>query len=209
MKCLQKIILAVFAGLLVANPVAAQNTEGQVDFTPFVGVLIPLSDVVESGALATGSEAAKHEVDFLIGGKLTYWFQSEWGIGLELLYAPNAIESDAFGIPGTVDAQFFNLNARLVYDFGKDPTKPAFLLTGGLGFFATSYDDPLDMTTGGMGLLGLGLTIPVAEALALRIDLSDYITVTRWEIPGGGKTDKILQNDITLTAGLTFSFNKD
>ena len=138
MKRLKIIILVAFMSLMVVSFANAQNTEGQVDLTPYIGVLIPIADVVESGALASGSAAAKHEVDLLIGGKLTYWFRPQWGIGIELMYAPNAIESDAFNIPGSVDAQFFNLNGRLVYDFGKDPAKPAFLLTGGLGFFATT-----------------------------------------------------------------------
>ncbi len=207
MTCVQKIAMAAVACLMIVQTTAAQNQEGQIDITPFIGVLVPTNDVVESNAFSAGSEAAKHEVDLMPGGKLTYWFRSEWGVELELLYAPNAIESNAFNIPGTVDAQFLTLSGRLVYDFGTDPAKPAFLLTGGLGFFATTYDDPLDMTTGGMGLVGLGLRIPLSEAIAFRVDLTDYITTARWEIPGGGKTDKLLQNDLTVTGGLTFSFN--
>ena len=207
MKRLQKVAMWTVAGLMMIQTVAAQNEEGQIDLTPFIGVLIPTADVVESGALSTGSPAAKHEVELMLGGKLTYWFRSQWGLEFELLYAPNAIESDAFGIPGTVGAKFLTVSGRLVYDFGSDPARPAFLLTGGLGFFATDYDNPLDMTTGGMGLVGLGLRIPLSNAIALRLDLSDYITTTRWEIPGGGETDKLLQNDITITGGLTLSLN--
>ncbi len=206
MNRLHKTVLMITAGLLIGHTALAQSKQGQVDVTPFIGVLIPTADIVKSGALAAGSPAARHEVDLMLGGKLTYWFRNEWGIGLEVLYAPNnAIESDAFNVPGTVDAKFLTVGGRLVYDFVKDPAKPAWLLTGGLGLFATDYNNPLDMTTGGMGQLGLGLRIPFSKALALRFDLTDYMTFTRWEIPAGGKTDRVFQNDITITGGLTFS----
>lgn len=205
MNRVQKTVLMLVAGLFIGHSALAQSKQGQLDLTPFIGVLIPTADVVKSGALAAGSSAAKHEVDLMLGGKLTYWFRNEWGVGLEVLYAPNAIESAAFNVPGTVDAKFLTISGRLVYDFGTDPAKPAWLLTGGLGLFTTDYDNPLDMTAGGMGLLGIGLRIPLGEALALRFDLSDYMTFTRWEIPAGGKTDRVFQNDITITGGLTFS----
>ncbi len=171
------------------------------------GVYIPLADVVEAGAVSPASPAAGHEIDLMVGGRLTYWFQSEMGLEVEAMYADNALESDAFGIPGTVDADFLAASLRLVYDFGSDPARPSVLLTGGLGFFATSYDAPLDMTTGGMGLVGLGFRIPFGTAVAFRFDVSDYLTTTEWEL-NGAKTDQLLQNDIALTGGLTFSLGR-
>lgn len=198
------LLMGAFVALL-ASPAAAQSKYA-LDFTPHVGVLAPLSDVVEAGAFSAGSPAAAHDVNLLLGGMLTYWWAQEWGIELGVMYAPNSIESEAFGIPGTIDASFLTVTGRLVYDFGQNPAKPAVLLTGGLGFFATDYDDPLSMKTGGLGLVGLGLRIPISARIALRVDLDDYITTTNWELPAGGETDKLLQNDLTIKGGLTFSF---
>jgi hypothetical protein len=205
---LSTIVLALATGLFGVHAATAQNQQGRFEITPFIGVYIPLADVVESGAITPTSTAARHEVDLMVGGKLTYWFQSQMGVEAELLYAPNALESEPFGIAGPVDAEFLAVTARLVYDFGGDPARPSILLTGGLGFFATSYDDPLDMTTGGLGLVGLGLRIPLGTVLAIRFDVSDYLTTTEWELTDGGKTDPLLQNDLTITGGLTLSLGR-
>ncbi len=200
-------ILLSVLGLLLVAPAAGQSKHAW-DFTPNLGVMAPLSNVVDAGAIGTGTPAAEHNVDFLLGGLLTYWWAPEWAVELGVMYAPNGIDSEAFSVPGTVDATFLSVSGRLVYDFGQNPEKPAFLLTGGLGFFATDYDEPLDMITGGMGLVGLGLKIPLSPKLALRLDLLDYMTTTNWELDGGGETDKLLQHDLTVKGGLSFSFGK-
>lgn len=206
MRNISSIVWALVICLSGVNAAAAQN-RGQVDVTPFVGVYIPLADVVEAGAVSPASPAASHQVDLMVGGKLTYWFLSAMGVEAEAMYAPNALESDAFGIPGTVEADFLAISLRLVYDFGNDPARPSVLLTGGMGFYATSYGSPLDMTTGGMGLVSLGFRIPFGTVVALRLDVSDYLTTTEWEL-NDGKTDQLLQNDIALTGGLTFSLGR-
>ena len=206
MKSIKTAVLTIALCLAFMAPAVAQKHA--IDFTPHLGVMLPLADVVEAGALSTGSPAASHNVDLLFGGLLTYWWAPNWGVELGVMVAPNAIESDAFGVPGEVDAQFLSVSGRLVYDFGMNAAKPAFLLTGGLGFFATDYDNPLDMTTGGMGLVGLGLRIPISTKVGVRIEVTDYITTTNWELAGGGETDKLLQNDLTIKGGLTFSFGK-
>ena len=206
MKAIKTTLLIALAGLLVL-PAAAQ-TKRSLDFTPHIGLMAPLANVVDAGAIATGSPAAAHNLDFLLGGMLTYWWAPDWGVELGVMFAPNSIDSETFGVPDAVDAQFFTISGRLVYDFGQNPTKPAFMLTGGLGAFFTDYDDPLSMKTGGMGLVSLGLRIPISNSVALRIDLTDYLTTTNWELGNGSETDKLLQNDLTVKGGLTFSFGQ-
>ena len=208
MKNLMKTALLVSVVSLLFLNVATAQTKQSIDFTPHVGLMAPLANVVDAGAITTGSLAAKHKLDLLLGGLLTYWWAPEWGVELGVLYAQNALESKAFSIPGSVDATFLSVSGRLVYDFGQNPAEPAVLLTGGLGFFVTDYDAPLSMITGGMGLVGLGLRIPISTNLAVRIDVTDYLTTTNWELDAGGETDKLLQNDLTINGGLTFSFGK-
>ncbi|MDZ4698574.1 MAG: hypothetical protein SH809_02605 [Rhodothermales bacterium] len=196
-----KNILILCAVLFSATaPAIAQDYRGRLDLTPFVGALVPMNDVVKAGALATGAPAAKHQVDLLFGGKLTYWFGEAIGIEADIALAPNALESDALGIPGSVDARFFAANARIVQVFARDNASPALLLSGGIGFFATSYDE-LDMTTGGLGVLGIGFRLPIG-GFALQLEAEDFISTTRWELPDGDHTDKIMQNDIRLSVGL-------
>ena len=202
------VAITCLAGLGASFTASAQNQRGQFDLmVPSIGVMLPLADVVESGAISATAPAAKHELSGTFAARLTYWFRSEWGAELELMFSPSALESDAFGIPGTVDAQFIVLSGRLVYDFRQAHDRPGFLLTGGLGFFATSYNE-LEMTTGGLGLITIGYRIPLDNALSLRIDLTDYITTTNWELSDGSETDQLLQNDLTLSLGLTISLNK-
>ena len=208
MNSIKLVPLVAALSLITLSPASAQTTKHAWDFTPHLGVMIPLADVVDAGAISAASPAASHNVDLLLGGMLTYWWAPEWGVELGAMFAPNAIESDAFSVPGDVDAQFLTVSGRLVYDFGQNSAKPAFLLTGGLGFFVTNYDSPLDMITGGMGLVGLGFRIPISTKVGVRIDVTDYLTTTNWELTGGGETDKLLQNDITIKGGLTFSFGK-
>lgn len=204
MKYLRFASLVVVCCLAISITASAQKKS--VALTPYIGVMVPLGDVVRADAIAAGSPVAEHNIDLLFGGELSYWWSQKWGAELGVMYAPNAIDSDAFGVPGKVDATFLTVSARLLYDFGNDPTKPSFFLSSGLGFFVTNYDAPLDMTTGGMGLLGLGLNIPMSSAVAVRIDVTDYLTATNWELSGGGETSKLLQNDLTVKGGLTFSF---
>ena len=193
--------------LLLLNPALAQ-TKRSVDFTPHVGWMTPLSDVVEAGDITTGSPAAAHGNDLMFGGLLTFWWSPAWAFELGGMYAPNAIGSDAFSIPGEVDTEFISASARLVYDFGQNPSKPAVMLTGGLGAFFTTYDAPLDMTTGGMGLVSLGLRIPITTGFGIRLDVTDYMTFTNWDRGDGSETDRVWQNDLTFKGGLVFSFGK-
>ena len=203
------IMMCCMGSLLMVQTTSAQNWQKRSwALTPSVGVMFPLADVVDSGALSAGSPAASHNTGFLLGGKLDYWWSQHCGVGLELMYAPNEIDSEAFLVPGTVDATFWTLSARFHYDIGSDPTKTSVILSGGVGLFFTEYDNPLDMTTGGKGLIGIGLNIPFSSALALRFDLTDYFSTTNWELAGGGETDKLLQNDLTIKGGLTFSFGR-
>ena len=207
MNSIKHAIFVSALGLLLLNTAQAQ-TKHSIDFTPHFGVMVPLANVVDAGAISSGSPAAKHNTDLLLGGLLTFWWSPEWAVEFGAMYAPNAIESDAFSVPGEVDAQFLTVSGRLVYDFGQNPARPAFMLTGGLGAFFTDYDSPLSMKTGAMGLVSLALRIPITTKVGVRIDLTDYISTTNWELAGGGETDKLLQNDITIKGGLTFSFGK-
>jgi hypothetical protein len=196
-----KKILIFFAMIACATAsVSAQDYRGRLDLTPFVGALVPVNEVVKAGALGTGAPAAKHQVDLIFGGKLTYWFGDAIGVEADIAMAPNALESDAFGIPGSVDARFITANARIVQVFARDNASPALLLSGGVGFFATSYDE-LDMSTGGLGVLGIGVRLPIG-GLALQLEAEDFISTTRWELPDGDHTDKTMQNDIRLSVGL-------
>ncbi len=196
-----KNILLLCAMLACATAsVSAQDYRGRLDLTPYIGAFVPANDVVKSGALATGSPAAKHQVDLLFGGKLTYWFGEAIGVEADVAVAPNALESEAFGVPGSVDARFIAADLRIVQVFARDNASPALLLSGGIGFMATSYDE-LDMTTGGLGVLGIGFRLPIG-ALALQLEAEDFISTTRWELPDGDHTDKVMQNDIRLSIGL-------
>ena len=208
MKKTYVLTLICMISLGFAGAAHAQNQQGQLDLMiPSVGAMLPLSDVVDSGDLGTNAPSGKHDFSVLFGSRLTYWFIPEMGAELELLFSPSALDGAPFSAPEDIDAQFFALNGRLVYAFGGDTRGTAFLLTGGLGIYATNYSD-YEMTTGGMGVVAIGVRIPMDNALSVRIDLSNYMTTTNWELPAGSETDKILQHDLSLSVGLTINLNK-
>jgi hypothetical protein len=179
------------------SPAAAQR---RLDLTPYLGVLVPTNDIVAAGGVSTGSPAAGHGADLVFGGRLTYWFDEAIGLEADVSLAPNALSSDAFGVAGSVDARFFSVNARLVQVFARDPGSPALRLTGGLGFIATSYDE-LEMTTGGLGVLGIGFRLPIG-GLALQLDAEDHISTAEWRLADGEKTNREMQNDLRFSLGL-------
>ena len=208
MKKIYVLILICVIGLGTSGIVNAQNRQGQLDLMiPSVSAMLPLSNVVNSGDLGVNAPSGKHDFSVMFGSRLTYWFISEMGAELELLFAPSALEAAPFNAPEDIDAQFFAVNARLVYAFGVDSQRPAFLLTGGLGLYATNYSD-YEMTTGGLGVIAIGVRFPMDNALAFRMDLSNYMTTTNWELSSGSETDKILQHDLTLSVGLSIHLNK-
>lgn len=208
MKTTYVLLLICMISLGSVREIYAQNQQGQVDLLiPSVGALVPLSNVVDSGDLGPNSPAGGHDLSVLFGSRLTYWFIPEMGAELELLFSPSALDGAPFNAASDIDAQFFALSGRLVYAFGSDSRRPAFLLTGGLGLWATNYED-YEMTTGGMGVVAIGVRIPMDNALAFRIDLSDYMTTTNWELPPDSETDKILQHDLSLSVGLTITLNR-
>lgn len=206
-KVFTLLIVLVFA-LCSAHSGSAQNQQGQWDLMiPSVSALMPLSNVLDENAFGTGAPAGQHELSAMFGARLTYWFVPHMATELEFLFAPTALDNAPFGLPGTNDTQFFALNARLVHAFNSRPGRPYLLLTGGLGVWATNYAD-YDMITGAMGVLALGLRVPLDNSLSFRLDLSDYITTINWELSGGEETNKILQNDLALTAGFTITLNR-
>ena len=95
-----KNILILCAMLACAtSSVSAQDYRGRLDLTPYIGALVPANEVVKSGALATGSPAAKHQVDLLFGGKLTYWFGEAIGVEADVAVAPNALTRSVSRLP--------------------------------------------------------------------------------------------------------------
>ena len=208
---MKKAYILLCAGLfsvLVVYDGFAQNQQGQWDLTvPSISALLPLSNVVDDNAFGTGTRSGQHELSAMFGARITYWFAAHMGAELEVLFAPSALENTPFGISGTNDAQFFALDARLVHAFGGDGSRLHFLLTGGLGIWATSYAD-YDMTTGGMGVIAVGLRTRLDRSLSFRLDLSNYLTTINWENTVGVETDKIIQHDLALTAGFIMTLNK-
>lgn len=202
------LLVACLVSLGTIESSSAQNQSGQWDLMiPSVSALVPLSNVLDENALGTGAASGQHELSAMFGGRLTYWFVPHMAAELEFLFAPSALENAPFGIAGTNDAQFFAINARLVHTFNSKRGRPYFLLTGGLGIWATNYAD-YEMITGAMGVLALGFHVPLDNALSFRLDLSDYLTTINWELSGENKTDRILQNDLALTAGFIITLNK-
>lgn len=203
---MKRLLFCCILLLALTGVAEAQYGRGRLDLTPYAGVLIPTSDVVKAGDVASGAPAAAHEVNFLVGGKLTYWFAEDIGLEADVAFAPNALESDAFGIPGTVDARFLFVDLRIVQAFQRAVGKPTLLLSGGIGLVGTSYDQ-LDMTAGGLGVLGIGVRLPLG-GVALQIEAEDYISTTRWELRDGSKTDRSLQNDLRFSAGLVIPLRR-
>lgn len=210
------VCFCAFAGLLMAAPASAQV---QVDLTPYAGVYLPVSDLIEETFvdpdLGTIDGAVSHKTGLLFGGRANFWFPSGFGLEANFAYALSDVEvsGEVGGVTGSVDldASAWVAAGKAAYRFTPQMGAAPYYIyvKGGIAFIGHTGDawEDVDGTTDIGGVLGIGVAIDVSEMVAISLDAEDYIYSAKFgEDPD--ETDSKLQNDLVLTGGLVIKLGR-
>jgi hypothetical protein len=189
----------------------------QVEVAPFLGVVAPLSNVVEEEDPLFGEFTANHAVGPVFGGRVTVWFTDRLGVEGQAAYALSdgeveqngaSVECADAGLPDDcLDASIFFGAAKLLYRLGDPAAQLSAHLGGGPAVISRSGNayDTFAIEEGKTdigGAVNLGVSFRVAPRLSIRVDAEDYISSAKFTDSFGVETDSKLQNDLTVTAGL-------
>ncbi|MDX1567728.1 MAG: outer membrane beta-barrel protein [Longimicrobiales bacterium] len=211
------VLLLLLLGVGGATPLDAQTSDGRFEVTPRVGVHIPLADRIRStgtgGGGSTSELVIEQEVGPVIGAGLTAWLTESWGVEGSLGYSVSNLRVTVDGAPppgdGEADAALWSGTVGAVFrrTLGN---RTSLRLMGGLMILdhadrggSTTWEGTRGTTDLG-GFLGAGVHIGLSDRTAFGIDARDYVFPAQFEGIGIGSTDRRLQNDLVLTAGLTF-----
>jgi len=185
---------------LFAAPALADGAS--VDLTPSVGYFNPTQNNLDEVIPGLGSVTAKHATGNAFGGRIDVWLNEHFALeGTGYMTTGSSLDGQAFGVAGSVDADFFYGTARALVGVGD---KARLLLSAGLGFVNSAYDsNGIEDGSIMVGVLGVGASIPVGNSVSLRFDLDNYIYNMYWEFDGVQSADQ-LQQDIVAAVGLTF-----
>jgi hypothetical protein len=192
-----------------------------VEVAPFVGMVVPLSNVIEQEDPLFGELAGGHEVGPMFGGRVILWFTDRLGLEGHAAYALSDGEAEQNGQPADcadaglpddcLDASIFFGAAKLLYRLGSPDAEVSAHLGGGPAVISRSgnaYDGFEEGRTDIGGIVNLGISFRVAPRVSIRVDVEDYISSAKFTDSLGDETDSKLQNDLTLTAGVQFAVSR-
>ena len=211
--------------LLAGGPtLALGQTDSPFALTPVIGLYLPAGDLVShqdvpnpSAGEPTRILSMSQKTGWTLGVRGLGELSEEWSLEVEFLYTRSEIEAAGFvppdGFPRiSLQTRVFTLSAIGLYQIFAAPFTPLSIhLAGGLGVInrdgefydegAGLFEESLDGGTDVTFVLGGGIRYGLSSRLSLRLDLRDYISSYRQELPGGD-LDSEGQNDILVTAGL-------
>ncbi len=177
------------------------NGNTKFEITAFAGGALFVSDLADRIVVYPGAEGInqpKMDNGVVLGGNLGLRFGQ---VSLEGSFAlvPGAYSGSNTSGQQKIDTNLMVFGGNVLYTLPSDNPLMEVFLAGGAGAMKyDSSDHPNAETnqTNAYGSLGGGLRIFVTPSMALRFEARDYISPF---------TDGNLQNDIFLTAGLSFS----
>lgn len=206
------VLLALLA--LPAVPLAAQVS---VDFTPRLGVYIPLKDLTVGTDAATGLPLTRRaDSKFTIGGRLGVWVAPAFGFEGVVDYNRSGVSSTLGGLPNppTLSSHFFATSGRAMIRLGAG-SNVAMILSGGVGLvdrggdFINGANPPLTTLTGRTDVApaaGVAFLVRLSSTWAARIDVDGISYDAEYSNPILGSTGKKRQYDLLITFGFTGPF---
>jgi hypothetical protein len=199
---------------LSAAPLSAQVA---LDFTPRLGVYVPLKDLIVGTDATTGlSLTQRAETKFTIGGRLGVWFAPSFGFEGVVDYNKSGVKSVLGGVPTTPDisSHFFAGTGRAMVKLGSS-NGVAFILSAGGGVvdrggdFISGTNPPLTTYSGRAdlaGAAGIAFLVPLSRDVAARIDVDGLTYSASYSNAIFGSTGSQRQYDLVITFGLTGPF---
>lgn len=196
---MRRLTFAVAVAVLGGIPLAVQPAmaQGSLTLTPWAGIYVPTKN--EFSSVDTD---IKRNNSFVGGARLTFWGNSPLGIELTGGYAPANVEVAGGTINEDRNTNVFLGSAKLM--LGVSPASSSFGLYvgGGPALIRRGEDvtEESESSTDWGGVLGAGIRLPLGSSAGLRIDAEDYL------YDGDFSGDDDFQNDLVLSAGLSFRF---
>ena len=202
-------ILTTAIGLAIAAPLAAQQPKLRFEVTPSIGGGVMLSDLPSSYRL-TGDGGTVAQLD---GGVLDdalalglaggVRIGDHFGVEAEFRYLPTTVTAYSGGVRTVSDANVFLLGGNLSLFLPTGGTRIEPFLTAGAGAKIydpdyTGADTESDLAVN----FGAGVSFRIAPAVALRLDVRDYVSSLD---PGTSGLDSETQHDLLLSTGLRFT----
>ena len=194
--------LAALSALAVGARPEAVMAQG-VSLTPFVGYYAPLGDVLDEGGTTLATQGA-----LTFGGRLTVGTPGPGAFEGALAYSSAGVESGGREEAGTLRV----LRARALYRLGSLGPSGSLHAGAGLAYLKRGgdfWDAFEDLGVEGIddfgGTLGLGAKFGLGSSMAIRVDLEDFIYSAKFN-DADEESDSKLQNDLLLSAGLSFGF---
>ncbi len=185
---------AVLALALLARPVSAQ---GSLTLTPYAGALVPTKNEFSS----VGNDIRRNN-SFIAGARLTFWGNSPLGLELTGGYAPAKVEIAGATINENRNTNVFVGSAKLMLGISPASSSLGLYVGGGPAVIRRGQDVTAESSsqTDFGGVLGAGIRLPLGQAVGVRFDVEDYL------YNGDFSGDNEFQNDLVLSAGLSFRF---
>ena len=188
-------------------PLEREGPGSKWDITAFVGWKAPVANLTNNsdtfGTSVTPGVA--------LGAEGAYWFRSGFGIGLQGFWAPSQLNGFETNVEGTIpetlgSVQYFAFSANAMYRLnvgGPAATvQPYFALGAGLRYLDvdTNAGPEVEGAADPALTAGMGVFVPLAQAMALRVEFRDYMSTYKSPVTGDSK----LQNDLLISIGFTY-----
>lgn len=219
---------------VASSATSASRDVWPVEFTPFVGAYVPLTDlarfsttVLILGVPARVSLNTKQKNAFALGGRLSGWFNARFGGEGAFMYAWSDVNiARTIEIPGEVRRLDFTLggtvwiaSAKVLYRLARIDRSAVVLVGAGPAIIARggeAYDAPafglagagtVSGTTDLGGVVDIGVRIDASSRIAIRLDAEAYLYSASIAIsrPFGSTDAPDLKSDSRFQADLSLS----
>ena len=196
---------ALLASILILTVSTSAMTQGpKLELTPYAGVYIPLTNVVQLVLLPI---QGTHQASVAFGGRATFWVGGPFGLEGSFNYAPSNVTGGILQQTVTGEAYVWAGSGRLMIRVGKLTSPVSLLLGGGIGYVGRGGEAYEDFENkGSVGYSGtFALRFKITNSVAIRLDLEDYIYSSKFlfqDVESEGQ----LQLDLVIAAGLSIGF---
>lgn len=202
---------------LLAWATAPLSAQVSVDFTPRLGVYVPLKDLTVGTDATTGlAQTRRAQTAFTIGGRLGVWVAPAFGFEGVVDYNRSGVASTLGGIaaPPTLSSHFFATSGRAMIRLGAS-RNVAMILSGGVGLvdrggdFIKGSNPPISAFAGRTDIApaaGVAFLARLSSTWAARIDVDGISYDAEYSNPILGSTGKQRQYDLLITFGFTGPF---
>lgn len=208
---MSRTVCGILVSLMLAGGAQAQTPGVGIEFEPYLGAFLPLTDLVGDEVAGVPIGVSQKE-GFALGGRMLFKLGGAMGIEVNGLYAISDVEVDTGTTGSTEDAYAWTVDGRLHLSLLPGPI--SIHGTGGVAMVGHGGDGWDEVTSGELdvaGVLGLGTKIGVGP-LTLRGDADVYIYSAQLTIatPGAPAAEteagSEVQTDLVISAGLVLSY---